>query len=588
MVYQRNLWLLIAFGMCLPGVMHSQPAPVLEAFTDPAVVRAGESFEVGFRLRNAEGKNFRPPVWDKNLRVLAGPSSEQSMGYINGRSYTQQSWRFLVEVRRPGTVIIGAASVVADDKTLQSQPITLLLTGNTVAAPTGNNSDAFLITELSAPVAYIGQQIMRRTLLYTTIDIDGLDILEIPAAKGCFAADRKRFDARLRNQTLRGKKYVVKTLTETSLFPQETGVLTIDPAKIRIDIQQPGSPGNFFNTTSRILESPPVTVEVKALPVPAPPVFTGCTGRYLWELKADKKNLTTDDALTMTLSVRGNGDPHRFIPPALTLPSGLEALDPKTVSEEQYETESEWVHEQVLEYAILPKVPGDYVLQPILSWFQPDSNQYGIYRPDTLHVQVTAGTNYSAAAKTPLAGAETDQNTGLRSAWWQTHNLRKIFRPSFWWLVVLGFGGLLFFLLSKRHRPVPETDLPTVEVPKETTVPALPPEPPFRTLMQQAQQAIARPDPDAEDTVVYRILLKAMQSFLHQELHLPSGPLDRQQVLQMLQERPVAPVAVQNLFRIWDQCEAALYGHWEGAPPPRQLLEETEKITNDLKNALQT
>jgi hypothetical protein len=565
--------------------MAAQSPPVFEAFSELTSPHTGEHFEIGFRLRNAEGRNFRPPVWDRNIRVLGGPSSEQSMGFINGRSYTQQTWRFLVEVRKAGPVVVGPASVTADAKTIQSQPLTLNIGDGqaTVNAPNGN-TEAFVVTELTPASAFIGQQVIRRVLLYTLIDIDGLDILEIPPVKGCFTADRKRFDARLRNHTLRGKKYVVKTLSEAALFPQESGKLDVLPAKIRVDLAQSGGQGGFLNTTSRILETAPASLEVKPLPTPAPPHFSGCTGVYVWEVKADKTTLTTDDALAITVNLRGNGDPHRFAPPALQLPPGLEALDPKVVSEERYETDQQWVHEQVLEYAILPKKPGVYLLQPAYAWFQPDSNRYLTYAPDSLRIEVQPGPNYSDHANTAASGRETEGDLPLSSSWWSMHAIRRVFRSPWLWGGVASIA-LLFFLLT-RHRPLPppeEAEAPSYKKPPPTPA-VVPPAPAFHDLLEQARTAALQNNSDA--VAAYKSVLRVLSGFIREQFHLKEEPLDRQQAAALLGQRRVAPVSIQNFLRIWDQCEAALYGHWEGAPSPSQLLQEAEKITTDLRNTL--
>ena len=60
-------------------------------------------------------------------------------------------------------------------------------------------------------------------------------------------------------------------------------------------------------------------------------------GHYEWECATDRDSLSTDDALTLSLRLRGDGDPKRTAPPVLTLPAGLEAFEPKVLEEEEYE-----------------------------------------------------------------------------------------------------------------------------------------------------------------------------------------------------------------------------------------------------------
>jgi hypothetical protein len=564
----------------------AQPAPVFEVIVDPPDnISIGTPFELIFRLRNVEGKNFRPPAWDKNLRVLGGPSVEQSMGFINGRSYTQQGWRFLLEPQKTGTITIEPASVTADGKTLRSQPLTLTvgqgIGGNTSALQAGG--DVFIVSECSHKTAYVGQQITWRILLYTLVGVDGADLIEAPDFKGFYAQEKKRFDTRVRNQTIQGRKYAVKTLYESALYPQEEGDQVIQPVKIRASIETPGS---FFGGPPKLLQTQPLKIAVKPIPIPLPDDFTGGIGRYVWEAKADKETLSTDDALTFTVTVRGNGDARRFAAPKLTLPSGLEAFDPKVLHEEVYENGEEMIHEQTIEYAILPKEPGSYTFQPGFSWFNPDSNQYLQYTANAITLQITPGVHYKpGGSDTTLTTATELPETSFTG---RIRDFLGRFSPVFWLSTLLGLGAFILLLVWMRRKSDTMV-LATATGAEYEDTPGTPPvrviEPvvvrtPSAELLERARALALAGNSSA---ATYSAILKALQQFLCEKLSLTPAQISREEVSKQLLARQVPPITVQALLLLWDQCETAVYGGQFPNATPQKTFEDAERLVRNLR-----
>jgi len=581
--------LMVALRAFIGGILmfnsfsvYSQAAPFFEAVVDAPNASVGYPFEISFRLKNAEGRNFRPPVWDNAIRVASGPAGEQSMGFINGRSYTEQGWRYSIVAKKAGAVTVGPASVTVDGKILHSQPLTLTI-GQSSSSSVGPSAggEVFIISELSSKIAFEGQQVSWRILLYTLVGVDGIDLMEMPNFKGFYAQDKKRFDTRLQNQTIKGKKYAVKTLYESAVFPQESGELTIGSAKIRVSIEQKGTFGGFFGGVPKILETEPVKLMVKPLPLPIPEKFSGGVGRYTWEVKSDKEALTTDDALTLQVLLRGNGDVRRFSAPKITLPAGLEAFDPKVISEETYENGEEFVHEQVLEYAILPKIPGEYAFQPQFSWFNPDSNRYLYYSTEQpIKLSVTAGINYNLSGTTADAdqsfstnrptGGVVDQLKFWLSKW-----------PLGYWVGLLSGGvfilALIGWIRGNKNQP-PAVAVVERQVQKQSQYT-------IQELLAKAAQHDA--DKANNPSTGYALILKAIQQFLSEHLEILPVMINRETVSALLIARQIPPVTIQTLILLWDQCESAVYGgHITTAAALDNTLKDVKQIMKDLSAGL--
>jgi hypothetical protein len=417
--------------------------PVFEASADAKEVVQGNMFEVTFTLRDAPAQGILSKAPDfKGFKVLSGPHTMSGMTIVNGVSTSRQSWTYQLEALSPGAIAIGPALVRFKDQSLQSQVLMVRVVpsrqskGSTDAAAFAGE-DVFLLAETDRKETYPGGQITWRILLYTKVNVEGADLISLPDFKGFYAKERERFDTRTQTEVLKGKKYAVKVLHESALFPQETGDLVIEPAKIRVGIEQGGVWGALMPRPV-LLQSPAVTVQVKPLPAPAPEHFSGGVGQYSWEVQYDKDSLSTDESMTLRITLRGNGDARRLAMPFLAPVDGLEIFEPKIQEEDEYENGSEIVYTKTIEWAVLPKKPGAYTLNPTLLFFDPDSNQYRRLNADApVQIKVYAGANYVAEenqkniSESPVDVAE------------KSHFFEKI--TSWAWLLLLPLLLVAFF-----------------------------------------------------------------------------------------------------------------------------------------------
>jgi hypothetical protein len=110
-----------------------------------------------------------------------------------------------------------------------------------------------------------------------------------------------------------GLKYRVNDI-ETVLYPVGTGLKTISPAKFEIDA--PDAMNNFFSGfinfspgQTKILKTE--VIEVKVLPLPQggkPYDFSGAVGDFKIKGSVDKKDASTNDPITLTVTVGGSGN----------------------------------------------------------------------------------------------------------------------------------------------------------------------------------------------------------------------------------------------------------------------------------------
>lgn len=530
-----------------------------EAQVESPEVVQGSRFSVEFVLKNAEGRQFRAPDFG-GLKTAGGMSEMFGSSIVHGQATTEHSWHILLEAPQTGTFTIGPATVTTNGKTLTSKPLNIRVvkprtgSGGPVAVPPGSDAQIFIAAEFDRASAYPGEQVAWRVRLYRLLPVEQSDVLDLPDFAGFFHREKRRFDTSERRLTLNGKKYIVKTLYEEALFPQETGSLVVGPAAARAFVERTGPMGALLGPVPLILRSQPIALTVKPLPQPAPPNFSGCVGRYDWEVSTDKAELSTDDALTLTLALQGNGDARQFSPPKLTLPPDFEAFDPKTRDETEQETATELTHRATLDYALLPKTPGHYALWPEFVFFDPDSNRYRTLRlTDSLRISVTPGTHYQPpSALSDTIGQALQMPVRQPDFWDQARSLLR--SPLLWGSLLLPALALgAFFFFRKKRQPV------ATAAPKPPTVAQVQTRAPAPAA--QAQLAAARHllHSTGQPRIFYDALYRALQAWLSEQLHIPPARLSFRTVEQELARRRLPEQRTSALLSAWQTCEEAVF-----------------------------
>lgn len=532
-----------------------------EAQVESPEVVQGSRFEVSFVLKNAQGQRFKAPNFGR-LQPSGGVSEIFGSRIDNGRVSTQHIWRILLEAPQTGDFSIGPASVITDGKTLTSKPLSIRVvkprasSGGAVTVPPGSDGQIFIVAEFDRKTAYPGQQVAWRVLLYYQNELEQSDLLDLPDFAGFFHREKRRYDTSERRLTLNGKKYRVRTLYEEALFPQESGNLVVGPAAARAFVERGGPMGALLGPTPIVLRSQPISIEVKPLPQPAPPNFSGCVGHYDWEVSADKTELSTDDALTLSLRLQGNGDARQFSPPKLVLPAGLEAFDPKNRDETEQETATELTHRVTLDYALLPKSPGRYALWPEFVFFDPDSARYRSLRPaDSLRISVAPGIRYQIPADTT---STSEQSPPIQ----QPDNLQQMLRSPLLWatllLLIAAFSAFFFF--RKKRQP---SAAPPAAKPLAATLIPPPSRPAAKTQLAAARRLLSQTE---QPRAFYDALYRALQTWLSEQLDIPPARLTTQTARQELARRHLPEQRINALLAAWQTCEEAVFAGQAASP----------------------
>ena len=365
------------------------------ANTDAKQVIENGYFQITFTLNNAKGNNFKAPSF-KNFKVLNGPNRSISTTIVNGNASQKFSYSYSLQPNKVGKFTIAPATIVANGKRMKSNVVKV----EVIKASAANKNAAaeqqlFVKAEIDTNLVYLGQQLVVDYKLYTTVNIENHDIAFEPEYQGFFARDIRRFNSRQVREIIDGVEYTTKVLKRIALFPQQTGLQTIAPMTVRLGVITGNKRRNSFFFSNQIkpvnVQTNPLEINVKSLPTPVPPSFSGAVGKYAMNSFLDKTNITTDDAIAIKLTIQGNGDIKRLQAPKLDFPSVFEVYEPKVLDEISQESGGTLIGQKTIEYLAIPKEKGRYQLNPSFTYFDTDSAKFITLVPNVFNLNIRQG-----------------------------------------------------------------------------------------------------------------------------------------------------------------------------------------------------
>jgi hypothetical protein len=236
-------------------LMASAAEAAVKARVDRNTVDLNESFLLEIVVDS--DIDSQPDVSALETDFEVGQSSQLSNTmYINGEITRSRTWTYQLMARRAGNFEIPPVRVGNE----LSQPI-LITVREPAKAPPGE-ADVFITSEVDLAETYVQAQVLYRIKVYRAVptrqpalrdpDFGGVEVLIEQAG------DERSYEARLNDRTYNVVERVY------AIFPQESGEVTISPARFEARVLRDGR-----ITGRKIFTSEPQTVRV--LPIPEPP-----------------------------------------------------------------------------------------------------------------------------------------------------------------------------------------------------------------------------------------------------------------------------------------------------------------------------
>lgn len=386
-------------------------------------VAVGERFKISYRIENMQARDFRAPDFD-GFSVVGGPMQSQNMTVVNGAMSQSTEISYYLSAQRAGKITIQPASIVSGNRTVKSNSVEIDVGGTTMSntpnttspstQPTQSSNqqqtptsrDIYISASANRQSVFEGEQVQLTIQLYSIFNSVSLEEIKYPELKGGWVQDvEDAVDTRFRQEVVNGKRINVATLRKSILIPQRSGSLIFDAVTAKVLVQRVVKTGNMWEDffyggqvkDERInLSSPKISFKVLPLPEDNKPLsFRNAVGKYTMQAELDKSEVEANDAISLKISIVGDGNLMLLDKPVIDFPSSFEVFDPQ-VSDKYKVTSTGVTGKKIFEILMVPRVGGSYSFGPVkFSFFDPKQKKYVELVSDTFHIQVkgVAATN---------------------------------------------------------------------------------------------------------------------------------------------------------------------------------------------------
>jgi len=575
----------------------------------PESAVAGERFRIIYTINSTDGQ-FTRPKFDPSFSVQ-GPqqSTNRNVQWINGdmKVVSSTTLIYYVTAGTPGTYTIPAAQFETKRVTVSSQEKQIVIydgdssqqatgrqQGQTSAAgdAPASGSEVSMRILLSDRDVYAGQPITGTLKLYTRINLSGIQELKLPDFKGFLKEDIETPPLRsLENEVIDGVQYGTGVIQRFVLYPQIAGEIRIEPAEMTALVQERTAARDpFFNdpffdsffssvsTVPRKITTQPLTVRVRPLPEPRPADFHGAVGSFTIESSVSATDAKLNDAVTLTVTLKGSGNLNLAGEPVISFPQGIEKYDPKvTVRSSGISAGS-----KVFEYLLIPRNTGTFEIPPVsYSVFDPGQEKYVTLRTGGFTLNVTGTPGQEEGAAPVYIPGEDVKYIGQDIRFIRNGNGRLTTLSSplvaslhYWlWFALALFIALLVLVIRKQQirRNADKAGMRNRRAAKNA-----------RKRLSRATALLKSGKKEEVNAEVAR----ALWGYLGDKLRIDQSDLTREKCYTALRERKADEEMITELDRILTATEYSQYAPVSEVESPAALCDRAALLIGKLDNVL--
>ncbi|MFQ5864860.1 MAG: BatD family protein [bacterium] len=394
----------------------------IKAFVNRTTIGLNQQFELTVELSGSDAnKAPQPPT--PSLDAFAsyiGTSSSQNIQIVNARMSVTKTFTHHFIAIAVGKFQIDPIRLEYKGKTFTTEPIAIeVVDSQTAPQPPGQTNqpstrDAqdisehlFLRASINKRRVFQNEPVIVSYKIYTAVNVTSYGISQLPNTVGFWTEEFPTPQRpTLYDEVLNGRRYRVAEIKKLALFPQGPGTKTLDPliVECEIQVQRRRSRRDIFDSffddpffgftrsERRTIRSKPISIEVLPLPQNGKPTdFSGAVGNFAISATVDKKEVKTNEAVTLKLKISGKGNIKILPQPKVNFPTDFEVYDPK-VSENIQRQASQISGSKSFEYVLIPRFPGKQTIRPIsFSYFDLSSKSYKTLLTDPIEIAVAKG-----------------------------------------------------------------------------------------------------------------------------------------------------------------------------------------------------
>ena len=610
----KQVILLLALWLTA-GAMHLMKADgVTFRASAPSAVVMGQQFQLTYTVNTEGATSLRTPDLSA-FEVLMGPSSSvsRSMQIINGQTSSSysQTFTYVLMPKKEGTFNIGPGSIKIKNANYSSNSLVVKVLppdkagsasggGRSSSGSSGGGAsqgstsvgtnELFVRMNVSNRSVYEQEGFLVTFKIYSLYDVD-LDDIKFPEFEGFLAQDID-LNPQWTLENYNGRNYRTAVFKQTILYPQRSGKITIGAGRFNaiahVRVKRSGSlfdelMGGGYQDIRKVLTTAPVTVDVKPLPSGKPESFNGAVGGYTMKATINSNQAKTNEAVTITVTLTGNGNIKLAKNPTVTFPNDFEVYDPK-VETNIRTTTSGSSGTKTIEYIAVPRYAGDFEIPAIrFSYFDPRSGSYKTLTSEPFKLHVEKGPEGAASPAVSNYGSQESVKylskdiRYIKTSRPHFVNARgEIFFGSFTYVLAYVLIALLFavFFVIYRKQMKENADLAFVRTKRANKV-AL-------RRLKTAEKLMKAGSREA----FYDEISRTLWGYLSDKLNIPQADLTRENVGNELASFGADETLAKDLMQILDTCEFARYAPSQASDALDTLYRQTADAIGRMENII--
>jgi hypothetical protein len=472
--FSNPLFLLLLAALCLAPAAALAAVLSADAALSATRVVTGEAFRLTVRVTSDKRENLPWPVVEGldpfTVSKTTGTSSSSQTTVINGTVSRSESYVtdfvYTLTAREGGSYTVGPIRYVHNDfeRDLGRAAVTVAKADPGIATR----------TSVSKPRAYAGEQV-----LYTLriIPGEGVQSINLPQDLQKRVGDKfyfQQLDSEIQRRTAEvdGRETAVYDV-RIALFPLIAGPAVLEGIPVEYRRVRPGAAeaqsmfdaffGNGAALITQTAVAAPLRLQVAPLPSGAPTGFTGSVGQYSLKASLDKAVTAAGEPVTLTVTIRGNGQPKSITRPVLPDLPGIEVYDPEESGASAAEGAMLWTT-RTFKYVLIPGREGNASLGAVsFPYFDPARGVYARAESAPLTLRVTPGKPGAAPSPYAAGRAISEIGSDIRHIMTNVDALRNdadlpYRHAGFWFLALLAPLALAGAAIFRRRADRLRTD----------------------------------------------------------------------------------------------------------------------------------
>lgn len=580
----------------------------------PDVVVSGDQFRLTFTVNTQKVKDFRAPSITKGFDVLMGPSRSQQSStlIINGKVSSSSSitYTYILMAGDAGTYTIPAASIEANGEKIFSNAVTIKVlppdqsasgskgsqksgaqAGNQAASGRITSNDLFITATASKTTVHEQEAILLTYKVYTLVNLRQL-FGKMPDLKGFHTQEielpqQKTFSL----EHYKGRNYNTTVWSQYVLFPQQTGKLEIPSITFEgvVAIQTVSDDpfdaffnGGGYQEVKKKIVTPKLTINVQPLPA-KPANFSGGVGEFTLASSINAKDVKTNDAVTIKLTISGSGNMKLISTPEVKFPEDFEVYDPKVTN--NFEASRAGLSgTQTIEYLAIPRHAGNFTIPPVeFTYFDLKSNSYKTLKTEAYNINVAKGQGNADQVIADFTNKENVKVLGQDIRFIKLGDTKLMPKGDvffgtvgyyLWYIIpfVLFVGLVVFF----RKQAAENANVLKVKTKKANKV--------ATKRMKLAGKLLA----ENRKNEFYDEVLKALWGYISDKLSIPVSQLSKDNIEAELAKYGVADDVIKDFINALNECEFARYAPGDENEAMDKVyttsVEAISKMENNIKH----